>query len=168
MRIGLSPVWIAVWAYTGKSANIIFVWNVLLGVSPFLFVQVLLAYLKKDKQAKAIVVLLSLLWLVFFPNAPYMITDFMYFAGGGTAALAFWIKLLYIGSGTLFAVILGLDSLYDMHRLVIGWKAVFSAIRFWPPPSFSAALGSTSAGCCVQFMGRAAAGLPADVGHTAA
>jgi uncharacterized membrane protein len=51
-----------------------------------------------------------------------MITDFMYFAGGGTAALAFWIKLLDIGSGTLFAVILGLDSLYDMHRLVIGWK----------------------------------------------
>ncbi len=110
-------------AYTGKIGNIIFVWNVFLAYLPFLFVQILLTHLKKSTRKKAVVVLLALLWLIFFPNAPYMITDFMYFAVAGEAAsLVFWIKLVYIGSGILFAAILGFDSLYDMHRLAIGWK----------------------------------------------
>ena len=110
-------------AYTGKIGSVIYVWNVFLAFLPFLFVQILMVCLRKDHPKKAVVILLALLWLIFFPNAPYMITDFMYFAVAGEAAtLIFWIRLVYIGSGILFAAILGLDSLYDMHRLVIGWK----------------------------------------------
>ena len=114
---------VCVAAYTGKIGSVIYVWNVFLAFLPFLFVQILLIYRKKDARKKAVVILLALLWLIFFPNAPYMITDFMYFAVAGEAAsLVFWIRLVYIGSGILLAAVLGLDSLYDMHRLVIGWK----------------------------------------------
>ena len=114
----------AVVAYTGQLGNIMFVWNVFLAYLPFLFVQLLYIYRQKNQPKKGVVILLSLLWLVFFPNAPYMVTDLMYFSGlGGTMySIYFWVKLLYISSGMLVATFFGLNSLYGMHQLVLRRK----------------------------------------------
>ena len=114
--------------YTGASGNIMFVWNVFLGFLPFLFVQILFIYRQKERPKKGVIILLSLLWLIFFPNSPYMVTDLMYFTssscidGNTMYSLFFWVKLLYIGSGVLFAALLGLSSLYGMHKLILRWK----------------------------------------------
>jgi uncharacterized membrane protein len=124
------------------------------GVPAFLFCTDTAELPAESSSEKGVVVLLSLLWLVFFPNAPYMVTDLMYFSGFGSFSsnmysLYFWIKLLYISSGMLMAALLGLGSLYDMHKLVLNWKgrvwAVFfsrrlSSGRLWHLPWPDAAL----------------------------
>ena len=115
---------IAVVAYTGQLGNIMFVWNVFLAYLPFLFVQILYSCRQNNQPKKGVVILLSLLWLIFFPNAPYMVTDLMYFSGldGTMYSVYFWVKLLYISSGMLVAALFGLNSLYGMHQLVLRRK----------------------------------------------
>lgn len=109
-------------------------WNVFLSALPLLFINEALNFYRKDEKAKSII--LTLLWLLFFPNSVYMITDFIhisndrlvwfeevqkYSASGGnvynTDILA-WLKFLVIGIGALYGVILGLESLYLFYRAV--------------------------------------------------
>ncbi len=74
----------------------------------------------------------ALVWLVFFPNAPYIITDFQHLANGwGGAPLWFDVILLIWTSWT--GLLLGIVSLYLMQEIVhrnfgkmLGWVFVFS------------------------------------------
>ncbi len=122
---------LAISLHSGRIDNIIFVWNVVLAFAPYLFVQLLLRHRQKSNRSTGYIVLLTLLWLIFFPNAPYMVTDLMYIANAtGTDgidiySLVFWVKLLYLAIGALFAALLGLSSLRDIHNLVLYWKGRF-------------------------------------------
>ncbi|MGQ9896957.1 MAG: DUF1361 domain-containing protein [Acidobacteriota bacterium] len=72
-------------------------------------------------------------WLLFFPNAPYVMTDFIHLSSYGHAPL--WFDVLLLASFALAALCFGLVSL----NLVVGWAALFTAC----------------------WLGRGAAGLPA-------
>ena len=133
--IGYFLYGLAISLYTGRIGNVIFVWNVVLAFMPYLFVQLLHLYRQKSNTNKGVVVLLAFLWLIFFPNAPYMVTDLMYIAGAAGVdgidiySLLFWIKLLYLAIGAMFAALMGLSSLHDMHQLVLKWKGrVFGSV----------------------------------------
>lgn len=52
------------------------VWNLFLGFVPYLVALVLKYYL--DKLNRIILLIGSFLWLLFYPNAPYMITDLIH------------------------------------------------------------------------------------------
>lgn len=112
-----------------QSVNFLYVmlvFNTFLATLPMVFIVISLDLKKKNKKVKQIIFLL--LWLLFFPNALYMITDFIhitgnqliyyrevspYEIGGGTMyslELMGWLKLLVIGLGAFYATLIGIES----------------------------------------------------------
>ncbi|SHI46630.1 Uncharacterized membrane protein [Lutispora thermophila DSM 19022] len=107
-------------------------WNVLLAVLPLLFIHKAEVGMKSDKTIYSILWMVA--WILFFPNSVYMITDFIHISGDkfmwieevrkysmdrpvvyGNDILI-WIKLLIIGVGFLFSLLVGLESLYIFEQ----------------------------------------------------
>jgi uncharacterized membrane protein len=72
------------------------------------------------------------IWLAFFPNAPYMVTDFMYLQ---RLTIDTWSQIGIFMSFALCGLYLAMASLYLMHTLVrgafgslLGWLAVLAAL----------------------------------------
>jgi uncharacterized membrane protein len=73
------------------------------------------------------------LWLLFLPNAPYMVTDIMHYRV--TSELPVWYDAIMLGSFAMTGVMLGALSLYLMHELaerlggvILGWLFAASSI----------------------------------------
>ena len=123
---------------TAAVGNLFFAWNVFLAFLPLLFARTLGRYMVRDTRKTGVIILLAALWLLFFPNAPYMVTDLLYFGNttyiginGYTTNVLAWVKLVYIGFGVLFGALLGLRSFYEMHRIILkhkGKKMAYAAI----------------------------------------
>ncbi len=114
---------------TTETGNLFFVWNAFLAFLPLLFARMLGKYLTREIRKKGVVVILALLWLLFFPNAPYMTTDLIYFGNtayfvnnGYTTDVLSWAKLIYIAFGVLLGSLMGLKSFYEMHMLFLKYK----------------------------------------------
>jgi uncharacterized membrane protein len=76
---------------------------------------------------------LGLLWLLFFPNAPYIVTDFRYLED--ITGKAFWYEGLLIGTAASTGLLLGFMSLYLIQAIVrraagarYAWLFVFVAL----------------------------------------
>ncbi|MGI6031084.1 MAG: DUF1361 domain-containing protein [Eubacteriales bacterium] len=116
-------------------------WNVFLAGLPLLFARRGMNFWKQGHRRKGGVFLA--LWLLFFPNALYMLTDTIHLSGdvfgevnemarytGGPSVLytmepLLWVKVFLIGAGVVMGVLLGLESLRLLHRWVYkqkGWK----------------------------------------------
>ncbi|MBQ7889882.1 MAG: DUF1361 domain-containing protein [Erysipelotrichaceae bacterium] len=91
-------------------------WNLFLAVLPVFFAlgaQMLLHW-------NLFTIGLSVLWLLFLPNACYMVTDLIYLDSSSFVGsqdiylqnLSAWIELFYIASGVFFAMVSGLFSTY--------------------------------------------------------
>lgn len=72
--------------------------------------------LKKYKRINVKVSMLLFLWLLFFPNAPYLITDVFHFEQ--RPPIAFWFDLLIVISGAWNGVTIGITSLMQVERFL--------------------------------------------------
>ena len=120
-------------AYTGEPRYRFFIWNLFLAWVPFacaFFAYRLHRYAERSSIGRRLFTALFLLaWLVFFPNAPYVATDFIHWQQG-LDVLAFYdlvMILLYVITG----LVLGALSLYLAHAIVedalgpvMGWLFV--------------------------------------------
>ncbi len=85
----------------------------------------------------------GLLWLLFFPNAPYLLTDLIHLRPRHDAPFWFdWILMIsFAGAGFL----IGCFSLYLIHRRLILWmgktKAWMMVIAIWCLSAFGIYLG---------------------------
>lgn len=108
------------------------IWNLFLSILPLIFAWLLLRNYGKSR-AKTIV--FGFLWLFFFPNAPYMITDFIHISGVTfyskanayapavySTDIITWIRLVHIGTGVLSGTLAGLLSLYIIHQMLLKSK----------------------------------------------
>jgi uncharacterized membrane protein len=84
--------------------------------------------------------LCAVLWLLFFPNAPYILTDFQHLAVKDTNTPTWYdvIMLLWFAWDGLF---LGLFSLYFMQKIIEGWMGKISGWVFVVGVSFLGSLG---------------------------
>lgn len=111
-----------------RSHSIAFMpWNLVLACLP-LFVTKIMEELRRPAPVK--LGLLGLLWLLLFPNAPYLLTDFIHISGyqyteamaDGTNIYAgdflSWLRLAHIGLGAAAGTLAGLLSLYRVHMLL--------------------------------------------------
>lgn len=103
------------------------VWNLFLAVLPLIFSNSLLKMSNRE-GGKLLWKMLPLLflWMLFLPNAPYIITDLFHLRLKGGAPI--WFDLILILSFGLLGALLGLKSLQQMNRLLhnhLSQKALF-------------------------------------------
>ncbi len=114
---------------SGRYANL--VWNLFLAWIPFV-----LAYLAHALSWRKLLLYLVLpvtafLWLIFFPNAPYILTDLQHLVKE-TSSAPLWYDVMVLVWFSWTGLLLGLVSLYLMHDIVqrmlgrlLGWAFVF-------------------------------------------
>jgi len=120
-------------------------WNTLLAVVPLFFINKAEISGKQGKTGWS--VLWMILWLLFFPNSVYMVTDFIHISGDKfmciveaekysqnmgvvyNADIIIWAKLLVIGTGFIFSLFVGLESLHIFEQNI---KKKFSNPARWP------------------------------------
>ncbi len=113
---------------------VMMVWNMLLASLPLFFIEFSMLQYRKNKYIGAIV--LGILWLIFFPNSAYMITDLIhihsekllwieastrYSFNTGTiysTEIVKWVKLLVIGIGVIYGILMGMESLNIFYRFL--------------------------------------------------
>lgn len=107
------------------------VWNLFLAWVPL--IAATCAFALARRRVGALAGLLLVIWLLFFPNAPYVLTDFIHLHGNGPSPL--WYDALMLSSFAWTALMLGFASLYLVHMIIepragaaIGWVVVVSVL----------------------------------------
>ncbi len=129
------------YAVTGKFLYAFLLWNLFLAVVPYavaLLMRGAAANLRGRRTKAASVVVLSLLWLVFYPNAPYLFTDFIYLfkrtfverpAGipVGSEAIV-WYDIVMSSAFAFVGHFIGLVSAYFVHGVL---RSTFGRVVSW-------------------------------------
>src|SRR5215218_4936376 len=108
---------------TGDSYYRFLAWNLLLAWIPL--VLAIVAYARARGGIDVFVWLLLVPWLLFFPNAPYLLTDFIHL-GEGPAPL--WYDALMLSAFAWTGLLLGFASLYLVQMILRG---TFGAVVSW-------------------------------------
>jgi uncharacterized membrane protein len=102
-------------------------WNLFLAWVPL--IAAALAFALAQRGVGGLVGVLVAVWLLFFPNAPYLLTDFIHLHGNGPSPL--WYDALMLSSFAWTALMLGFASLYLIHAIIgqragaaLGWVVV--------------------------------------------
>ena len=99
---------------TGRGIFLFLVWNLFLAVIPFA-ISTMLGTAKGPLRARLLVPV-GAAWLLFFPNAPYILTDLFHLER--RAGVPLWYDLALILSCAWNGLMLAYASLADMQRLV--------------------------------------------------
>jgi uncharacterized membrane protein len=115
---------------TGDSYYRFLVWNLILAWVPLGFA--VAAYSRARRRVDALVWVLLVPWLLFFPNAPYLLTDFIHL-GEGPAPL--WYDALMLSAFAWTGLLLGFGSLYLVQMVIrrafgekVAWLSVVIAL----------------------------------------
>ena len=107
-------------------------WNLLLAWIPFLLSYAASALSWRKLSLYLVLPAAAFLWLIFFPNAPYILTDLQYLAKAGASAPLWYDVIVMVWFGWT-GLLLGIVSLYLMHDIVqrtfgrrLGWFFVIS------------------------------------------
>jgi uncharacterized membrane protein len=119
-------------AWTGHLRYAFLVWNLFLAWLPLVFSLLASQELQHETVKRWRFVGLAGVWLLFFPNAPYILTDVIHLKHD-FFYLHFWLDLTLILSCALTGLVLGFVSLYIMQSLVRRlagrlWSWIFVAV----------------------------------------
>ncbi len=110
--------------YAGNPDNLAIAWNLFLAWIPF--VLALIIYDRGRSAApRPALGAAALLWLLFLPNAPYILTDLKYI-DGFTGASAFY-DVVLLASAAWTGLLLGLTSLFLVHAVARRLVGAFNA-----------------------------------------
>ena len=115
-------------ALSGRYFFVFMIWNLLLALVPFVISTMLTA--ARGPLRARLLVPAGVAWLLFFPNAPYILTDFFHLEARPGVPL--WYDLVLIASCAWNGLMLAYASLSDMQRLVQ------QRLGFWPGWAFAA------------------------------
>ena len=87
---------------------------------------------------------LGVLWLLFFPNAPYLLTDFIHLGASSTTPL--WYDGLMLSAFAWTALLLGFVSLFVMQAL---WRGAVGSL-----PAWAAVVGALALASIGIYLGR--------------
>ncbi|MBT4722584.1 DUF1361 domain-containing protein [Candidatus Falkowbacteria bacterium] len=99
--------------YTHTNEYLFLNWNLFLAVIPFVITSVLIVKQVKNKYT---LIVAGLVWLLVFPNAPYMITDLYHLGFSDLATL--WFDLVLIFSFAWVGLLFGIVSLFDIEKIL--------------------------------------------------
>ena len=100
----------------GKLSFLYILWNLLLAIIPFLFSLIMLELHKKHDLKIPVFIVGFVLWLLFIPNAPYLVTDFIHLGESRVVPVIFDTVLLF--SAAFFGMVLFFFSLSHIEELI--------------------------------------------------
>ena len=109
----LSIIRIAVY---GSSFLLYMLWNIFLAYLPFIISFVLLWYVDHKKITKGSAAVAGVFWFLLFPNAPYIVTDFIHV--GSSRLVPIWLDILLIFTCASVGLLLGFHSLFHIEQLL--------------------------------------------------
>jgi uncharacterized membrane protein len=123
-------------AESGSTKFVGLIWNLFLAWIPF--VLAVGVYDRWRRHARgAVLVGLGVLWLLFFPNAPYIVTDYVHLER--TSDAPYWYDAVTVSAFAWTGVLLGFASLFLLQTVVRQWRGVVSG---WLFAGAALALGS--------------------------
>ena len=90
-------------------------WNLFLAFIPWALSSLLMIYPKLQEKKLAVIMLLGT-WLLFFPNAPYILTDLFHLKH--VVSMPMWFDLLLILSFAWVGLLFGFMSLWDIEKIL--------------------------------------------------
>src|SRR5215217_4310065 len=118
-------------AYTDSERHLGLIWNLFLAWIPFILAYFAHAVSWRRASLYLVIPVIAFLWLIFFPNAPYMLTDLQDLARKASGA-PLWYDVIIIVWTSWTGMLLGVISLYLMQNIIIrsfgrvaGWIFVF-------------------------------------------
>jgi uncharacterized membrane protein len=114
---------LARWAYGEAGAYDFLPWNLFLAWVP---VVAAVAVYDGQRRGTSLIRLLpiAVVWLLFLPNAPYLLTDFVHLGSRDDAPL--WFDIVLFGSFAWTGMLLGFLSIFVMQVVVRGFGPVWS------------------------------------------
>jgi glycosyltransferase involved in cell wall biosynthesis/uncharacterized membrane protein len=110
--------------YTGSSDHTAIAWNLCLAWVPFVLALLVSSHAMAARMP--VVAASALLWLLFLPNAPYLVTDLKYVGQSHRVPVLYDVLLLSAAAWT--GLLLGLTSVLLMHGL---GRRFVGALRAW-------------------------------------
>ncbi|MEO6453554.1 MAG: DUF1361 domain-containing protein [Ginsengibacter sp.] len=98
--------------YTGRIIYTFYPWNIFLAIIPLLASTRLLNQNKPGIKA----LLYLMIWLLFFPNGPYLVTDLFHFTTRPGCPV--WFDLILVSSGSWNGIIMGTLSLMQVEKFL--------------------------------------------------
>jgi len=103
------------------------IWNLFLAWIPFLLAYII-NILPFSRRALAVIApICAFLWLIFFPNAPYILTDFQHLSAPADG-VPVWYDVLLLIWASFTGLFLGMVSLFLMQEIV---RRVFGRLPAW-------------------------------------
>ena len=100
----------------GKLSFVFILWNIFLAFVPFVISSLLLSFSKKENFNKVVFIVGVFLWVLFIPNAMYIITDFIHLGTTRTIPIIYDVFLLF--SSASIGLILGFSSLFHIEQII--------------------------------------------------
>jgi len=125
---------VAIWRvrseYSGTGHYAFLIWNLFLTWIPFIISYFTYTITLNRKQIYIVIPIAAFFWLLFFPNAPYILTDFQHLAGKWRD-LPVWYDVMMLIWFAFTGLLLGMVSLFLMQEVVrrefgrwVGWGFV--------------------------------------------
>jgi len=121
-------------------------WNLFLAFIPWAASSALLLYPKLQQKKWAVVSVLGV-WLLFFPNAPYILTD-LFHLKYSALTMPLWFDLVLILSFAWVGLMFGFMSLWDIEKILKSYVSQSRLKRF-----FSAGLAIPVVSSFLLFIG---------------
>lgn len=95
------------------------IWNIFLAFLPFLLSASLLWYKNQPKTYPIVFIFGLAIWLILFPNAPYLVTDIIHL--GANPSIPFWYDAILLFTSAWIGVYLGIYSLFHIEQIFLSW-----------------------------------------------
>ncbi|MEM6316184.1 MAG: DUF1361 domain-containing protein [Bacteroidota bacterium] len=102
-----------VFFFRNEPTFLFLIWNLFLAWIPYLLSLVVKRLQTKGKLWPITLALIGL-WLLFFPNAPYLVTDLLHLKQ--RSIIPYWYDVILFLSFSVTGLLLGLMSLYPIHQ----------------------------------------------------
>ena len=117
---------------TGSDNFLFLIWNLFLACIPLAASRLLRVFHHRRSLDVAQLILVGV-WLLFLPNAPYILTDMVHLQPGSSTL--FWYDLGMVLSCAITGLLLGYSSTFDVHRVIeerfgpkLGWVVAVIAL----------------------------------------
>jgi len=101
----------------GKFSFIYILWNIFLALVPFLISSTLLYFKEKGSLSNLFFIIGGIIWLLFLPNAPYIVTDLIHLGVVRSVPVLYDSVLLFTSAWA--GLLLGMNSIFHIEKILL-------------------------------------------------